>query len=197
MQGERIYMKKRFNTNIEEDKIKLLKEIAEKEGIGANDLIEKLLDQYVAKKDKCLQAPLNLDTKIQQEVIAALRREGLVLDEYEVLMIQKTRYMYKSRHFNEYGIYREESVEIDLRDLKTYKLYFVSYTKLEKLEGVEFEGLYFAENEKDRLESIDYIYNEKYDNYEKEIFINGVRIKLLETAEFDNYRREKILVYAK
>ena len=44
---------------------------------------------------------------------------------------------------------------------------------------------------------MDYIYNEKYDSYEKEIFINGVRVKWLETAEFDNYRREKVLVYAR
>lgn len=188
-------MKKRFNTNMEESKIKALKEVAEREGIGANDLIEKLLDQYIAKNDKSLQAPINLDTKIRPNIKAELRREGLVLDSYEVLMIQKTRYIYKSKHFREHGIFREEVAEIDLRDIKTRKLYFVSYTILETTEGDKIEDLYFLESEKSRAEAIDYIYNEKYDSFEKEMFVNGLRIKWIETLEFDNYRREKVLVH--
>lgn len=188
-------MKKRFNTNMEESKIKALKEVAEREGIGANDLIEKLLDQYIAKNDKSLQAPINLDTKIRPNIKAELRREGLVLDSYEVLMIQKTRYIYKSKHFREHGIFREEVAEIDLRDIKTRKLYFVSYTILETTEGDKIEDLYFLESEKSRAEAIDYIYNEKYDSFEKEMFVNGLRIKWVETLEFDNYRREKVLVH--
>jgi len=188
-------VKKRFNTNMEESKIKALKEVAEREGIGANDLIEKLLDQYIAKNDKSLQAPINLDTKIRPNIKAELRREGLVLDSYEVLMIQKTRYIYKSKHFREHGIFREEVAEIDLRDIKTRKLYFVSYTILETTEGDKIEDLYFLESEKSRAEAIDYIYNEKYDSFEKEMFVNGLRIKWVETLEFDNYRREKVLVH--
>ena len=39
--------KKRFNTNMEESKIIALKEAAAKEGIGANDLIERLLNEYL------------------------------------------------------------------------------------------------------------------------------------------------------
>ena len=180
---------------MEESKIKALKEVAEREGIGANDLIEKLLDQYIAKNDKSLQAPINLDTKIRPNIKAELRREGLVLDSYEVLMIQKTRYIYKSKHFREHGIFREEVAEIDLRDIKTRKLYFVSYTILETTEGDKIEDLYFLESEKSRAEAIDYIYNEKYDSFEKEMFVNGLRIKWVETLEFDNYRREKVLVH--
>lgn len=189
--------KKRFNTNMEESKIKALKEVAQQEGIGANDLIERLLDEYIEKNDKSLQAPINLDTEIKPNIKAELRREGLVLDKYDVLLIQKTRYIYKTKHFSEHGIYREEAVEIDLRNNDTGKLYFVSYNLLETLDGDKIEGLYFTENERTRLEGISYIYNEKYDDYEKEIFINGVRVKLLETTEFDNYRKEKVLVYAR
>ena len=44
--------KKRFNTNMEESKIIALKEAAAKEGIGANDLIERLLNEYLEKNDK-------------------------------------------------------------------------------------------------------------------------------------------------
>lgn len=190
-------MKKRFNTNMEESKIIALKTLAQEEGIGANDMIEKLVDEYIEKNDKSLRVPINLDTKIPQKIIAELRREGLVLNDYEVMLIQKTRYIYKSKHFREHGIYREEAVEIDLRNNATGKLYFVSYNLLETLDGDKIEGLYFTENERTRLEGMDYIYNEKYYGYEKEIFINGVRVKWLETAEFDNYRREKVLVYAR
>ena len=189
--------KKRFNTNMEESKIIALKEAAAKEGIGANDLIERLLNEYLEKNDKSLQAPINLDTEIPQKIITELRREGLVLNEYEVLLIQKTRYIYKSKNLLEHGIFREEAVEIDLKNTATVKLYFVSYNGLETFKGNKIEGLYFEENEKTRLQGMDYIYNEKYDSYEKEIFINGVRVKWLETAEFDNYRREKVLVYAR
>lgn len=39
-------MKKRFNTNIREEKLIELKKMALEEGIGANDLIEKLVDIY-------------------------------------------------------------------------------------------------------------------------------------------------------
>lgn len=45
-------MKKRFNTNIREEKLIELKKMALEEGIGANDLIEKLVDIYsVLKKN--------------------------------------------------------------------------------------------------------------------------------------------------
>ena len=37
--------KKRFNTNIREDKLIALKRLAELENMGANDMIEKLVDE--------------------------------------------------------------------------------------------------------------------------------------------------------
>ena len=43
-------MKKRFNTNIREDKLIELKKMALDEGLGANDLIEKMIDIYSAIK---------------------------------------------------------------------------------------------------------------------------------------------------
>lgn len=39
-------MKKRFNTNIREDKIIELKILAAQESLGANDMIEKMIDVY-------------------------------------------------------------------------------------------------------------------------------------------------------
>lgn len=49
-------VKKRFNTNLREEKILELKSVALKEGLGANELIEKMLDIYkiVKMNDKIL-----------------------------------------------------------------------------------------------------------------------------------------------
>lgn len=50
-EGKRLgAMKKRFNTNIREDKLIELKKMALDEGLGANDLIEKMIDIYSAIK---------------------------------------------------------------------------------------------------------------------------------------------------
>ena len=189
--------KKRFNTNMEESKIIALKEVAEKEGMGANDLIEKLLDEYLERKNKDLQAPINLSTKLAPKITTELRREGLVLSDYKVLMLNRTRYIYKQEHRERYGMLIEEADEIRLQDNKTGNTYFVAYNLLKMLDEDKIEGLYFADTTKENvLEAMDYVYNEKYNNFEKEIFINGAKIKWLETVEFDNYRREKVLVYA-
>ena len=189
--------KKRFNTNMEESKIIALKEVAEKEGMGANDLIEKLLDEYLERKNKDLQAPINLSTKLAPKITTELRREGLVLSDYKVLMLNRTRYIYKQEHRERYGMLIEEADEIRLQDNKTGNTYFVAYNLLKMLDEDKIEVLYFADTTKENvLEAMDYVYNEKYNNFEKEIFINGAKIKWLETVEFDNYRREKVLVYA-
>ena len=191
--------KKRFNTNIREDKLIALKDIAQKEGIGANDMIEKLVDGYIEKNNKSLQVPISLDTKLEPKIIAELRREGLVLSDYKVLMIKKTRYIYKPEHFKECGIYSEEVVEIDLEDNTTGTLYFVAYTLLKTVDEDKIEGLYFI-NTTDRygkdsvFSGMDYVYREKYE-FEKEIFIDGVKIKWIETSEYPNYRLEKVLLY--
>ena len=191
--------KKRFNTNIREDKLIALKDIAQKEGIGANDMIEKLVDGYIEKNNKSLQVPISLDTKLEPKIITELRREGLVLNDYKVLMIKKTRYIYKPEHFQECGIYNEEVVEIDLEDIATGTLYFVGYNLLKRVEGDEIEGLHFINTTKTYgkdsvFRGMEYVYNEKYD-FEKEIFINGTKIKWIETSEYPNYRLEKILLY--
>ena len=44
--------KKRFNTNIREDKLLALKKIALQKGIGANDMIENLVDMYLDLQEK-------------------------------------------------------------------------------------------------------------------------------------------------
>lgn len=182
---------------MEESKIIALKEVAEKEGMGANDLIEKLLDEYLERKNKDLQAPINLSTKLAPKITTELRREGLVLSDYKVLMLNRTRYIYKQEHRERYGMLIEEADEIRLQDNKTGNTYFVAYNLLKMLDEDKIEGLYFADTTKENvLEAMDYVYNEKYNNFEKEIFINGAKIKWLETVEFDNYRREKVLVYA-
>ena len=191
--------KKRFNTNIREDKLIDLKRLAELENMGANDMIEKLVDEYIEKNNKSLQFPMNLDTKLEQQILIALRREGLVLKDYEILMIKKTRYIYKTKHFEECGIYNEEVVEIDLRDTETGTLYFIAYNLLKRVTGDEIEGIYFINTSNEYGEdsvfnSKKYVYNEKYD-FEKEIFINGAKIKWIETRETDNYRLEKVLLY--
>lgn len=191
--------KKRFNTNIREDKLIALKRLAELENMGANDMIEKLVDEYIEKNNKSLQVPMNLDTKLEQQILIALRREGLVLKDYEILMIKKTRYIYKTKHFEECGIYNEEVVEIDLRDTETGTLYFIAYNLLKRVTGDEIEGIYFINTSNEYGEdsvfnSMKYVYNEKYD-FEKEIFINGAKIKWIETRETDNYRLEKVLLY--
>lgn len=191
--------KKRFNTNIEEEKIIALKTLAEQENMGANDMIEKLVDEYIERKNKDLQAPIILDTKVDEKIIVGLRREGLVLNDYEVLMIKKTRYIYKPEHFKECGIYNEEVVEIDLQDNATGNLYFVAYTWLKTVDGDKIEGLYFINTTKQYgndsvFSGMDYVYNEKYD-FEKEIFINGTKIKWIETSEYLNYRLEKVILY--
>lgn len=191
--------KKRFNTNIREDKLIALKRLAELENMGANDMIEKLVDEYIEKNNKSLQVPMNLDTKLEQQILIALRREGLVLKDYEILMIKKTRYIYKTKHFKECGIYNEEVVEIDLRDTETGTLYFIAYNLLKRVTGDEIEGIYFINTSNEYGEdsvfnSMKYVYNEKYD-FEKEIFINGAKIKWIETRETDNYRLEKVLLY--
>lgn len=193
-------VKKRFNTNIEESKIIALKTLAEQENMGANDMIEKLVDEYLERKNKDLQVPINLDTKLDPKIIPALRREGLILSDYEVLMLKKFRYIYKPYHFKKYGIYMEEVVEIDLQDSETGNFYCVGYTILKMVDGYKIEGLYQIDTTKDYgndsvLKSIDYVYNEKYNNFEKEIYINGTKIKWLETKEYDNYRLEKVLLY--
>ena len=191
--------KKRFNTNMREDKLIALKEIAQKEGIGANDLIEKLVDGYIEKNNKNLQVPISLDTKLEPKIITELRREGLVLNDYKVLMIKKTRYIYKPEHFEQCGIYNEEVVEIDLEDTATGNLYFVGYTWLKTVDGDKIEGLYFLDTTKQYgndsvLSGMNYVYNEKFD-FEKEIFIDGAKIKWIETSEYPNYRLEKVLLY--
>lgn len=191
--------KKRFNTNIREDKLIALKRLAELENMGANDMIEKLVDEYIEKNNKSLQVPMNLDTKLEQQILIALRREGLVLKDYEILMIKKTRYIYKTKHFEECGIHNEEVVEIDLRDTETGTLYFIAYNLLKRVTGDEIEGIYFINTSNEYGEdsvfnSMKYVYNEKYD-FEKEIFINGAKIKWIETRETDNYRLEKVLLY--
>lgn len=191
--------KKRFNTNIREDKLIALKRLAELENMGANDMIEKLVDEYIEKNNKSLQVPMNLDTKLEQQILIALRREGLVLKDYEILMIKKTRYIYKTKHFEKCGIYNEEVVEIDLRDTETGTLYFIAYNLLKRVTGDEIEGIYFINTSNEYGEdsvfnSMKYVYNEKYD-FEKEIFINGAKIKWIETRETDNYRLEKVLLY--
>lgn len=191
--------KKRFNTNIREDKLIALKKLAEEENMGANDMIEKLVTEYIEKKNKDLQAPINLDTKLEQPVVTGLRREGLILQDYKVLMIKKTRYIYKPEHFKECSIYSEEVVEIDLKDNATGNLYFVAYTWLKTKDGDEVEGLYFIDKtarygDKATMEGMDYVYYQKHD-FEKEIYINGNRIKWLETSEYPNYRLEKVLLY--
>lgn len=193
-------VKKRFNTNIEESKIIALKTLAEQENMGANDMIEKLVDEYLERKNKDLQVPINLDTKLDPKIIPVLRREGLILGDYEVLMLKKFRYIYKPCHFEKYGIYMEEVVEIDLQDSETGNFYCVGYTILKMVDGYKIEGLYQIDTTKDYgndsvLRSIDYVYNEKYNNFEKEIYINGTKIKWLETKEYDNYRLEKVLLY--
>ena len=191
--------KKRFNTNIREDKLIALKRLAELENMGANDMIEKLVDEYIEKNNKSLQVPISLDTKLEPKIITELRREGLVLNEYKVMMIKKTRYIYKPEHFEECGIYNEEVVEIDLEDTVTGTLYFVAYTLLKTVDGDKLEDLYFI-NKTQRygkdsaFRSMDYVYNEKYD-FEKEIFIDGAKIKWIETSEYPNYRLERVLVY--
>lgn len=191
--------KKRFNTNIREDKLIALKEVAKKECIGANDLIEKLVDGYIEKNNKSLRVPIILDTKLEPKIITELRRKGLVLNDYNVLMIKKTRYIYKPEHLEKCGIYNEEVVEIDLKDTKTGTLYFVAYTLLKTVNEDKIEDLYFI-NTTDRygedsvFRSIDYVYNEKFD-FEKEILTNGIKIKWIETSEYPNYRLEKILLY--
>lgn len=191
--------KKRFNTNIREDKLIALKRLAELENMGANDMIEKLVDEYIEKNNKSLQAPISLDTKLEPKIITELRREGLVLNDYKVLMIKKTRYIYKPEHFEECGIYNEEVVEIDLEDTATGNLYFVGYTWLKTVDGDKIEGLYFLDTTKQYgndsvLSGMNYVYNEKFDS-EKEIFIDGAKIKWIETSEYPNYRLEKVLVY--
>lgn len=76
----------------------------------------------------------------------------------------------------------------------------MGYTILKMVDGYKIEGLYQIDTTKDYgndsvLKSIDYVYNEKYNNFEKEIYINGTKIKWLETKEYDNYRLEKVLLY--
>ena len=191
--------KKRFNTNIREDKLIALKRLSELENMGANDMIEKLVDEYIEKNNKSLQVPMNLDTKLEQQILIALRREGLVLSDYKVLMIKKTRYIYKPEHFKECGIYNEEVVEIDLEDTATGTLYFVAYTLLKTVDGDKLEGLHFIDTtsrygKESTLSGMNYVYNEKFD-FEKEIFIDGVKIKWIETSEYPNYRLEKVLLY--
>ena len=114
-------------------------------------------------------------------------------------MIKKTRYMYKQGHFEEFGIHNEEIVEIDLQDNATGNLYFIAYTWLKTVDGDKIEGLYFLDTTKQYgndsvFRSMEYVYNEKY-NFEKEIFINGTKIKWIETSEYPNYRLEKVLLY--
>ena len=191
--------KKRFNTNIREDKLILLKKLAEQENIGANDMIEKLVDEYMEKKNKDLQVPITLDTELDATIVAELRREGLVLEDYQILLVKKTRYIYKPEHFENCGIYNEEVVEIDLKDSITGNLYFVAYTLLKTTDGEKIDGLYFINNterygEKATMDGMDYVYYKKYD-FEKEIFINGNKIKWLETSEYPQYRLEKVLLY--
>lgn len=191
--------KKRFNTNIREEKLIALKKLAEEENMGANDMIEKLVDEYVEKRNKELQVPINLDTKIDEKIIVALRREGLVLNNYQILLMKKIRYIYKPEHFANCGIYNEEVVEIDLRDNITGNLYFLAYTILKTTNGDKIDGLYFIDKterygEKATIDGMDYTYYKKYD-FEKEIHINGNKIKWLETSEYPHYRLEKVLLY--
>lgn len=192
--------KKRFNTNIEEEKIIALKKLAEQENMGANDMIEKLVDEYIERKNKDLQAPITLDTKLDEKIIVGLRREGLVLSDYKVFMIKKNRYIYKKEHFKKCNIYNEEVVEIDLQDNRTGKLYFVSYTLIKTVVEDKIEGLYFINTTEQCsndsvLKSMDYSYNRKYNSFEKEIYLNECKIKLIETSEHANYRLEKVILY--
>lgn len=192
-------MKKTFNANIRDDKLIELKQIALEECIETNDVIEKLVNEYIERKNKDLQSPITLDTKLEPKITTELRIEGLVLNDYKVLMIKKTRYIYKQEHFEEFGIYNEEVVEIDLQDTSTGNLYFVAYTWLKTVYEDKIEGLYFLNTTKQYgndsvFRGMDYVYNEKYD-FEKEIFINGTKIKWIETSEYPNYRLEKVLLY--
>lgn len=191
--------KKRFNTNIREDKLIALKTLAEQENMGANDMIEKLVTEYMEKKNKDLQVPISLDIKLDATIVAELRREGLVLGDYQTLLVKKTRYIYKPEHFANCGIYNEEVVEIDLKDNITGNLYFVAYTLLKTTDGDKIDGLYFIDTterygDKATMDGMDYVYYKKYD-FEKEIFINGNKIKWLETSEYPHYRLEKVLLY--
>lgn len=191
--------KKRFNTNIEESKIIALKSLAEQENMGANDMIEKLVDEYIERKNKDLQVPISLDTKLDATIVAELRREGLVLHDYQTLLVKKTRYIYKPEHFANCGIYNEEVVEVDLKDDMTGNLYFVAYTLLKTTNGDKIDGLYFIDKserygDKATIDGMNYVYYKKYD-FEKEIYIDGKKIKWIETSEYPMYRLEKVLLY--
>lgn len=192
-------MKGIFNKNIKEEKFIQLKQIGLEEGIKSNDMIENLVSEYIERKNNNLQSPITLDIKLGPKIATELRRESLVLNDYKVLMIKKTRYMYKQEHFEEFGIYNEEFVEIDLQDNATGNLYFIAYTWLKTVDGDKIEGLYFINKTQQYgndsvFRGMDYVYNEKYD-FEKEILINGVKIKWVETSEYPNYRLVKVLLY--
>ena len=82
-------MKKRFNTNIEENKLIKLKQIALAKGIGANDLIEEWVDEYLedgTKKAKSLWKRMGLSTQVPECVLEELeeKRDSLNLELEEI-----------------------------------------------------------------------------------------------------------------
>lgn len=60
-------VKKRFNTNLREEKILELKSVALKEGLGANELIEKMLDIYkIVKMNDKIVSLLEMELVIER-----------------------------------------------------------------------------------------------------------------------------------
>lgn len=198
-------MKKRFNTNIEENKLIKLKQIALNEGVGANDLIEKWVDEYLedgTKKAKSLWKRMGFSTQVPECVLEELEEKGINLKEYKILQSIEWRHAYTKEHIKEYGITNEINAEVSLIEVESEEIYTLHYNWImtdremigeDRIEAYLNKSKYSKE---DIIRSMEYVWKEKdeYQDFEREIRIDDVSVRFMPVRGYNKYTIDTILL---
>lgn len=193
--------KKRFNTNIREDKLLALKKIALQKGIGANDMIENLVDMYLDLQEKSNYVnKINFSTQLNSCILEQLRKEGLHIGKNKILLERKWLCEYKQAHIDEFGIYREENVETFVEDTETKIIYLIRYNYMETTKTKKIEEIYFSklnESKQALIKSFKFILEEKIDgeDLEKELHIDNAIVKMSKCKDFTYYTKQEAILY--
>ncbi len=194
--------KKRFNTNIQEEKLLLLKKIALENSIGANDTIEMFVDMYLEQQTRAKHvSEISFNNKLKQILIDELREKDLVLENYKILLEQKWISNYKKHSEKRHNRLLEEYTEIFIEDTDNQKNYFIQFTYFETEEKeIEIECVNYniIEKEKERfIESLEIILEEKIseDELDKIIRIDNAVMKCSKVKNFEHYSTERTIFY--
>ena len=198
-------MKKRFNTNIDEEKLEKLKEIADYLGIGANDLIEKLVDEYEDVYLENKPKTLNFSTQIPYSIVEYMREEkNINIENYEILQSLQDIY----NHYEEYqeilGFKKEIQSNSYLLNKDTNEIYQLNYYLGvanrdflgEDKVSVLFDKVTLYDTET-IIKNLEYTWKKKdeYQVYDRQITINNIGARLIKFTAFPRYSKEKVLIH--